>query len=228
MLKHACNVQDNEAFGIINFEYCKETFYNDTKVPSSVVQKLFAKSPERPCVEYDCSYPSDAGLVCGIRRDGEGFRVRLFENKCQLIMFNCRSDTNFTITDLYLCDGVDLVRDTETISRRFNVKNKFFKPMFVVDASMFNFGNINESIENFFAATHLLNMPLVEVQNSMNDSGRRMILKIFGPQVVYKPFTEIPKNISEDHYHKPTLRSCYHKCPTLTSSQRSCSAWAPR
>ncbi|XP_028166950.1 uncharacterized protein LOC114357515 [Ostrinia furnacalis] len=193
-------------------EYCKQVFFNDTQ-SADLFSNLEASNPEKPCVEYDCSYPDDAAEVCGIRQDGDGFRVRLFQNKCQLILYNCKNDTNFTITDRYICNGLNISRDTNNL--KLNVKsNKVLKPIIVVDASMFNFRHVNETIDNFFAATHLLNVPLAEVHRQMNDSTRRMMIHIFGPQVVYKPWITIPKNISEDYYHKPTLSSCFHKCPT--------------
>ncbi|XP_037868213.2 uncharacterized protein LOC119628782 [Bombyx mori] len=41
-----------------------------------------------------------------------------------------------------------------------------------------------------------------------------MLIKYAGPVKVFEPWVKIPKNISEDYYHYPTLASCYHRCPS--------------
>lgn len=105
------------------------------------------------------------------------------------------------------------IAEQEEVKKILNGKN-----VVVVDSPIFDMRNINQSIDNFFAATHVLDLPVDEMRSSLNESTRRRLVKIFGPLQVFKPWVKIPKNISDDHYHKPTLSSCYHKCPTVTIS----------
>lgn len=167
------------------------------------------------CTEFDCSYPTDSKEVCGIKKDGEGFRVRLFENKCQLWKHNCENDAAFTESEFYICDGLKIGSTADAESKK-NTKTE--KNIIVVDSSSINFNDFKESIENFFAATHVFDLPMTEVHHEVNETSRRMLINIFGPIKVFKPWITIPKNISEDEDHLPTLSSCYHKCPRVSSS----------
>ncbi|CAH0398213.1 unnamed protein product [Chilo suppressalis] len=207
LLKYGCDAEDEEAYGIINLEYCERSHLLDNlPIPKEEALKV------TECVDFDCSYPSDAKRICAMRQEGDGFRVRLFSNKCHLIKYNCVNALNFTQTEFVLCDGVNITEAPylkTTGSRERKIPN-----LFIVDANMYNFNNnVNDTIDNFFAATHIFNLPVDELNKHVNETARRMLLNVFGPQVIFKPWTIIPKNITEDRMHEPTLGSCFHRCP---------------
>ncbi|XP_039763071.1 uncharacterized protein LOC120635925 [Pararge aegeria] len=80
----------------------------------------------------------------------------------------------------------------------------------VVNSKMFgHYDNINDSIDTFFAASHVFDLPLKEVPLNT----RRKLLKYAGPVQVFVPWISKPENISNDTFCRPTLSSCYHKCP---------------
>ncbi|KAI8437052.1 hypothetical protein MSG28_010424 [Choristoneura fumiferana] len=180
------------AYGLINLEYCEETFSLKTTEASNCLQ--------------ECE--PDSRTICGIREEDAGFRIKLFKNKCDMIQHNCRRKVNFSATDDYVCNN-DEARTEVVESKKTN------NTLIIVDASLFYDGNINHTIDNFFAATHVVNMPLQELDKSVvNETTRRRLVANAGPVVIYQPWVKIPKNVSEDIYHRPTLASCYHKCPT--------------
>lgn len=125
---------------------------------------------------------------------------------------------------MYICNGLDVFKDsddskTQTIEKE-HVNNDIIsnKNLFIINGLPRNLRNINETIDNFFAATHVFDLPVEEIPGrSMTEQTRKMILERFGPQKVFKPWINIPKNRSSDHWHEPTLSSCYHKCPTVSS-----------
>lgn len=119
-------------------EYCEETFsIKTTEVSSHCLQ--------------DCE--PDSQTICGIREDNAGFRVKLFESQCDMMQYNCRKKVNFSATDDYVCNN-DESRTEANESKKSN------NTLIIVDASLFYNGNVNHTIDNFFAATHLVNMPL--------------------------------------------------------------------
>ncbi|XP_060803368.1 uncharacterized protein LOC106137896 [Amyelois transitella] len=171
---------------------------------------------EEFCADLDC-FEGEPKRVCGVREEGEGYRIRLFKNNCQLNKYNCQNKEHFEQTDDYLCNDVEITEFDDEIDVPVNSTGENVqKHLFIIDGSFLNFnGNVNETIDNFFAATHVLDLPVREIPgNDMNEPARRMVLSKFGPQKVFKPWIHIPKNRSDDHFHKPTLSSCYHKCPT--------------
>ncbi|KOB76288.1 Uncharacterized protein OBRU01_05941 [Operophtera brumata] len=212
LLKYGCKVESNLAYGVTSMDYCEHSFKNSTQQSSK-------DETEDNCTEYDCTYPTDAKEVCGIRKDGEGFIIKLFEDKCKLWKHNCENKVTFTESEIHICDV--LIQDnsnTQSLDSDMNfsrAENQINKSIIVVDSSMINFNNFNESIENFFAATHVFDLPIKEVYQDVNETSRRMLVNVFGPSKVFKPWITIPKNISEDFYHQPTLSSCYHKCPKV-------------
>lgn len=101
-------------------------------------------------------------------------------------------------------------KNVESIENITKIKN-----IIIVDAPLLNTKDgINETINNFFEATHIFDLPLKDVENEFNET-RRMQLKKAGPLKVFKPWITIPENISEDYNHAPTLSSCFHRCPTV-------------
>lgn len=178
----------------------------------------------------DCKDEGDP--VCGIRQYGEGFKIRIFENECQLNRYNCEWDMHFTVTDYFICSNDPNSEEEEEINdeEEVNDKEEFpttlpvngpnnpikTKNLVVVDGSMLDPQNINQSIRHFFAATHVLDLPMKDIRPMFNESTRRRVVQVFGPIKVYTPWIHIPKNISDDDYHQPTLSSCYHKCPTVS------------
>uniref|UniRef100_A0A2A4JGL7 Kazal-like domain-containing protein n=1 Tax=Heliothis virescens TaxID=7102 RepID=A0A2A4JGL7_HELVI len=214
LMLYGCQVDDNETFGIISMDHCSEPTY------TSDIEHVDSTDACPNCVNVT-EQP-----VCGIRRYGEGFRVRTFDNKCQLRKHNCDYDLNFTIAEYFIClynPENEEINDTEEINDgEVEVAPEQTKPekvqktnnVVVVHGSGFDARNINQSIAKFFAATHRSQLRLKEVHSMLNESARKMLLRIFGPAKVFTPFIVIPKNISEDYWHIPTLSSCFHKCPT--------------
>ncbi|XP_026739171.1 uncharacterized protein LOC113502013 isoform X2 [Trichoplusia ni] len=167
----------------------------------------------------DCSETSEPP-VCGIRQDGEGYRLRTFRNKCELTKHNCVKGTHFFVTEFYLCnDDKPAAYDNDVTQKEGPAKEaqtieklKKIKPLVIVSGSMIDKNNINESIDNFFASTHLVNMPLK--QQFLNESTRKVFASILGPRVIFTPWTTKPKNVSTDYLHMPLVKTCFHKCPT--------------
>ncbi|XP_026327567.1 uncharacterized protein LOC113235859 [Hyposmocoma kahamanoa] len=338
LLKFGCAMEkDEEAYGIVNMDYCKHAHRVSNSNATGTEQLSPAKNNK--CSEYNCAVPIDTKVVCGIRKFGPGFKVRLFLNECEMMRYNCEKNFVFEVTDIYVCDGMPLPRaptnnmvprklnlildnaedasdlaffgindtneidkvekttsannvienlilttdadlratplninqtietnedeeiqtsDSETLSTNFDATQsagttEFFEPetmnyddtlntdketketlstpdsvtkekiksekrrknLVIVDATLFDVnGNVNDTIDNFFAATHIFDLPLKEVpMNRLPTSTRRRIVKLFEPIKVFQPFITIPENKSTDVWHEPTLASCYHKCP---------------
>ncbi|XP_030019771.2 uncharacterized protein LOC115439869 [Manduca sexta] len=201
LLKYGCKVDNSKAYGLINSNYCEKS---NGKLITNDGEELM--KPE--CDKYDCANESDKLQVCGIRQEGKGFKVRLFHNECQLWKYNCENKLKYNITDYHICNGLSI-----TVENKHDTEYNEIKQLIVVDGTIFNRNNnVNDTIDNFFAATHVFDMPMQEVKG-LNATTRRMLLNIAGPVKVFKPWITIPKNISDDYYHRPTLSSCYHKCP---------------
>ncbi|KAM3965280.1 uncharacterized protein ACR2FA_000665 [Aphomia sociella] len=188
------------------------------------------------CANLDCIEESKDN-TCGIRVFGDGFQLRLFVNVCELLKYGCQVEDekayglinieycqhalNNTNTNEIILNNKKILEDNEIKSNtKANCLEHDCSPeknstYFIIDGSLINYNNdINNTIDNFFAATHVFDLPVKEVPpNDLNTNTRRMLLNRFGPQKVFKPWITIPKNISDDHYHKPTLSSCYHTCP---------------
>lgn len=170
----------------------------------------------------DCSQAFDPP-VCGIREDGDGFRARKFRNECELTKYNCKKGTQFTVTDSFICNDkkpettdneVTEKEEEEPVTNPIKIEElKKNKPLVIIDGSMIDKNNINESINNFFASTHVMNIRLK--QQNMNESTRRTFIPIFGPRVVFKPWSRPPQNVNEDYMHSPLLGTCFHTCPTV-------------
>lgn len=186
--------------------------------------------------------------VCGIREDGVGYRIRLFDNYCELSKHNCERNQEFKETDLFICKAGDIDRSkdakkdniTRKVNNAFNklkvIKNNMVNNLeilngtgfekinefnktdaknnlIVVNSKIFGqYDNLNDSIDTFFAASHVFDLPLKEVPFNT----RRKMLKYAGPIKVFVPWIEKPSNISNDTFHRPTLSSCYHKCPYVS------------
>ncbi|KAI5635786.1 hypothetical protein NE865_11484 [Phthorimaea operculella] len=164
--------------------------------------------------KIDCSKICTAQrseTVCGIREQGKGFKARLFENECEMLKYNCETNLKFNRTDDFVC--ADLVLPQKPTSTKPRIPQRR-KNIVVVDADMFdNTGDINQTIDNFFSGTHMFDVPVQDVSHSMNASTRRVLMKLFGPVVVFKPWIHIPKKKKNDTWHLPLINSCYHKCP---------------
>lgn len=205
------------AYGIINIDYCEKSLKTDG---NEIFMDVNSENETKTnlCEVKNCSLL--VARVCGIRKDGIGFRIRIFKNECHLLKYNCETGLNYVTTDLKVCKEMNVFEDdTQSYSRNDVIQKKVLsKNIIVVDASSFitNNNNINESIQNFFEATHVLDLPIEDLTRNLNETSRRMLLKVAGPIMVFKPWITIPKNISDDYYHKPTLSSCYHKCPTVS------------
>lgn len=79
--------------------YCLQVFRYEPNIEASI---------HDTCKKYDCLHPTDDVLACGLRQDGEGFRIRIFRNKCELWEHNCKNHVNFTITNFYICNDLEL------------------------------------------------------------------------------------------------------------------------
>ncbi|XP_038220570.1 uncharacterized protein LOC119838623 [Zerene cesonia] len=200
-------------------EYCREVFYNDNSSKKGV-EKMNSNGTtniENNCIFDDCKNTNDKE-VCGIRQDGPGYRIRLFRNICELSKENCKENTNFIQTDLFICKSA--FNESETTERNvFNVINRniadqinAIKNLVIINGAMLGENtDINDTIDNFFAATHVFDLPMKEM-NPLNT--RRRLIKNAGPIKIFVPLIDIPKEKKNDTYHQPTLSSCYHKCPT--------------
>ncbi|KAJ0176462.1 hypothetical protein K1T71_007641 [Dendrolimus kikuchii] len=253
LLKYGCEAERNFEFGKINIEYCENGFV----LSNYDVKKANGTADEKNnCFVYDCSETNLGKKVCGIRDNGNGYQIRLFENNCELFRYNCENKKQFEITDTFICNGLvidnkittknvninaitmpDIKANGEKTESEINLKTNYnihvesaksirknrepfdpisrmkLKNIIIVDTPLNTNVDIKDTIDNFFAATHVFDLPLKEIDNELNET-RRMHLKIAGPVKVFKPWITIPKNISEDYNHAPTLSSCFHKCPT--------------
>ncbi|KAJ2949294.1 hypothetical protein O0L34_g6243 [Tuta absoluta] len=164
--------------------------------------------------KIDCSKICTAQrseTICGIREQGKGFKVRLFANECEMMIYNCENKLTFNQTDDLACGGLVLPQKLTTKPRTPQRR----KNIIVVDANMFdNTGDINQTIDNFFSGTRMFDMPVQDVSHSINATTRRVLINLFGPVVVFKPWVHIPKKRKNDTWHLPLINSCYHKCPT--------------
>ncbi|CAH1638363.1 unnamed protein product [Spodoptera littoralis] len=231
----ACDLSSaiSVAFGLISMEHCIST-----ENEKSIKLAHFVKA----CP--DCSdIPRDP--VCGIHPDGEGFRVRSFNNECDLKKYNCEVKENFTITDYFICSNNPNAEANETNNNKERFQNMFkkhkdsaneptkddklptmieenntnkFKNIVVLHGPSSLAENINKTFADFFALTHTYDIPLQSLNLSFNDTTRRKIIRNLGPVKVFKPQFTKPKIVKEDWWHLPTLQTCYHKCPTNPSS----------
>lgn len=158
--------------------------------------------------------------VCGIRKDGVGYRVRFFRSKCEMMKHNCEEDLQFTETDSFICESdsisnedqlsnKNILNDKKVIKNIDNVTN-----LVVVNSNFLgNYSDINDTVDTFFAASHVFDLPMKEV---FPLNTRRRLLKYAGPIKVFVPWIVKPENISNDSLSIPTLSSCYHKCPFVS------------
>uniref|UniRef100_A0A2H1VA29 SFRICE_009430 n=1 Tax=Spodoptera frugiperda TaxID=7108 RepID=A0A2H1VA29_SPOFR len=183
----------------------------------------------------DCSvFPKEP--VCGIRPDGKGFRVRTFESKCELIKYNCEVGGNFTITDYFICsnnpnavanegtnneDKLQNMLKTHKDSANITDIDDYLKNnsnildnIIVVHKPMSQGMDINKSIADFFASTHKSGIPLRRVNLKFDESARKKMIKNAGAAVVFRSKYYKPDKVEEGWWYMPTLRSCYHRCPT--------------
>ncbi|CAK1602555.1 unnamed protein product [Parnassius mnemosyne] len=227
LLRYGCNVEDDKAYGIINLEYCDKAFSNDKyekqQINNERIRSLYKEVIEvnetKHCMNINCKLTNETHNICGLKQDGAGYKVRLFNNKCEFIKHNCDENKKFVETDLYICESVftnasinDKTNDIEPKDIVFNTN----KNLVIVKPNILDYKNdINDTIETFFATTHVLDLPMRELDpNLVNEITRRRLINFAGPVKVYEPRITIPTNVSEDHMHYPTLSSCYHKCPT--------------
>lgn len=209
------------AYGLINREYCEQTFEADfnkrSDNPSDNERKLsnvlFYKNNETDC-NIEC-IDKMLSATCGIRKDGAGFRIRNFESECDIDKYNCENDVEFTKIDNYICDndigkqhGEGRVENDKITKSMGNNTN-----LVVVNGGIIgDIDNINDTIDTFFAASHVFDLPVKDVTPT-----RRRRIKIAGPIKVFVPWIVKPDVISNDTYSIPTLSSCYHRCPTVSN-----------
>ncbi|VVD01435.1 unnamed protein product [Leptidea sinapis] len=223
LLKYGCSVDESDAFGLISMKHCLQNADNITDGDEFNINKLNIRSNVynvyNNC-EENCNN-NENNEVCGITEDGEGYRVRLFYNKCELDKYNCNNINFFTQTDHFICSPTNHTNNLNDSTKKYNEiidgydddivqQIAKFKNLVVVKSGFLNGNNnVNDTIDNFFAATHVFDLPVEEV----NAPERRMLIKHAGPIHVFKPWIEIPKKKYNDTIHRPTLSTCYHKCP---------------
>ncbi|XP_075978151.1 uncharacterized protein LOC142977907 [Anticarsia gemmatalis] len=233
LLKYGCQAGNDHAYGIINTERCNENIPTenfDQTCPDCLSEE------EEPI----CGIREDGD---GFRTRIFENECQLLKYNCeQQIQFNVTDyficdnnigegsveqdndeETGTLPEDIELTDrpidevSIDTTvtyEETTTLTSQVVENKTVFKNIVVVRGSMSEMMNINNTVADFFASTHVLDLPVQEMQPNLNESARRMLLRVFGPIKVFTPWIDIPKNISEDHYHKPTLSSCFHTCPT--------------
>ncbi|XP_041979619.1 uncharacterized protein LOC121733427 [Aricia agestis] len=212
LLKYGCDTGGENAYGLINKEFCESE--NQEQRLAEIL------------LEDDCACEGNHTTpLCAIRKDGEGFRVRWFENKCELVEYNCRNPAKFVETDKYVCENANIgvsdarskpndkenLTDFKIHNDKVNYKENNITNLVIVKAK-FNEDNINDTIDKFFATTHIYDVPLQEVHT------RRKWIKNAGPINVFIPMKIIPKNLTDDYEHIPLMRTCLHKCPTSCPS----------
>ncbi|XP_046965538.1 uncharacterized protein LOC124533989 [Vanessa cardui] len=221
LMKYGCTVNDDLAYGLINKEYCEQSFadFNDSLYSvennDQKSNSILFHANRRDCRDYKC-INENLHEVCGIRQDGVGYGIKLFKSKCELLEHNCENDQQYDETDLFICKESDNIsKDAYNVnfnSNKYDEKeDKNTKNLVVINGNMLGLnGNINDTIDTFFAASHVFDLPLEEIRPF---DTRRKHMKYAGPAKVFVPWIVKPKNISNDTFHRPTLSSCYHKCP---------------
>lgn len=96
------------AYGIVNMDYCKQA--HRVAHTNATDKEQLSQGKNNKCSEYNCAVPIDTKVVCGIRKFGPGFKVRLFLNECEMMKYNCEKNFTFEGTDIYVCDGMPLPR----------------------------------------------------------------------------------------------------------------------
>lgn len=180
------------------------------------------------CVNYTCTSSNIRNEnICAIKKETTGYRVRHFLNECYLDKYNCALKNKFTKTDNYMCKNINIITKDDNAQNRSNsfeediLRNASdkFRNLIIVNSSFLNYhDNINDTIDEFFAATHFYNFPLQDVTNeeqSLDDTRRRMRINILRPIKIFKPYVYIPNEIKDDYDHLPLLSSCMHKCPEV-------------
>lgn len=205
----------------VNMDYCDRIFdsRNQPESPETISLASDARPAALSCTEINCSAENTTS-ICALRTDGSGYRLRLFESRCDMRKHNCREETLFNETDSFLCQDLETTGNdevNENLILEQSVKPKL-EHVIVVNAGMNFRRDLNASVDDFFAATHSNPMFLDEIPP---ETRRNMVLKTVSPVVIYKPWVRVPKNKSDDHWHRPTLASCYHKCPTVSDDHQS-------
>ncbi|KPJ10159.1 hypothetical protein RR48_04982 [Papilio machaon] len=222
LLEYGCKVDNDKTYGLINLEYCKKAFiqdyYPNADLNNKTVEEHKGKTDE--CTKINCTLTNKEKRICGLKKYGAAYKVRIFKNECELKKHNCDTKSEFVETDLFICNS--LLSNDSTSSNDNPIKSNeepkdiILNNIVVIDGNMLGYkNNINDTIETFFAATHVLDMPMREISpDFVNEITRRRQIKIAGPIKVFQPWTTIPSNITDDYLHSPTLSSCFHKCPT--------------
>lgn len=109
------------AFGIVNMDYCKQAHRISNGNAAGIEQSSQVKN--KKCSKYNCAVPIDTKVVCGIRKFGPGFKVRLFLNECEMMKYNCEKNFIFEVTDIYVCDGMPLPRaaTSNSVPKKLNL-----------------------------------------------------------------------------------------------------------
>ncbi|XP_047503812.1 uncharacterized protein LOC125048904 [Pieris napi] len=168
--------------------------------------------------------------ICAIREEGEGYIVKRFPNRCELHKHNCKTNIKYTETELFICESALIDKQINDIDNRGNQINDIdnrgnqindidnresqindIKNLVIINGGMLGTDNVNESIDSFFAATHVFDLPVKEMDPF---NTRRRLIKNAGPVKIFVPLIMIPKEKKNDTYHRPTLSTCYHTCPT--------------
>lgn len=87
-------------------DYCKQA--HRVANSNATDKEQISQEKTNKCSEYNCAVPIDTKVVCGIRKFGPGFKVRLFLNECEMMKYNCEKNFTFEGTDIYVCDGMAL------------------------------------------------------------------------------------------------------------------------
>ncbi|CAK1551268.1 unnamed protein product [Leptosia nina] len=187
-------------------EYCTRAFSNTTNNERLIED--FKTIEDSMIEKNNCRHNCDEQKideVCGIREDGDGYRIKEFTNKCEMANHNCENNAQYIKTDLFICKSA--IENTDVNNQIDTIRN-----LVVVSGGMLGRSdNFNESIDNFFAGTHVFDLPVKEMDPH---NTRRRLIKNAGPVKIFVPLIVIPKEKQNDTWHQPTLSTCYHKCPT--------------
>ncbi|XP_045518270.1 uncharacterized protein LOC123710441 isoform X3 [Pieris brassicae] len=205
LLRYGCNVTEDQAYGVINMEYCSNP------LPNNSLNELHIKQLNDDNLKCDVNLICNNTEICAIAEEGEGYRVKRFPNRCELHKHNCKTNEKYTETEPFICESaLSMDKQIRDINNR-EIQINDIKNLVIINGGMLGTDNVNESIDSFFAATHVFDLPVKEMDPY---NTRRRLIKNAGPVKIFVPLIVIPKEKKNDTSHRPTLSTCYHTCPT--------------
>lgn len=174
-------------------DYCSTTF----DVANETVVNAIESRKGEPLAQADATKICDTSLcprddsdrICAIRKDGDGFRVRLFLSRCDMLKSNCQTSSKFNETDGFVCQDLQATSAGE-VNEDLILKESSrpdLERVIVINARSVKYrSDLNGSVEEFFAATHKTPLPLDEMPP---ETRRNALLKVSEQISLSIPFT---------------------------------------